>query len=401
MRAFRNFIATLLILIIIGGLGYVGYSYYYMGGMSGMGGMNDTNTSQANQQPSNNVQTPAQGAAEHSPVAPNTIAAANREILTEAIGLINQAIDLMTIDPYSKATVPDQNKGSMQMEDMPGMNGQSSQGTGAINIYPNGNSSVNITPAENAAPTPNNQTPQINNNAGSMSGMGNMTGMTGMDNMQQGQNNYVFDQNKLTQLHNGIFTLAQGIMSINQLNDDLFVQSTMTEANPANYQTYVIRYNTALQNKNNLSSAINMLSQASTLINVNPYASQDGYAYDIGAMNQLHQGVYKLAQGMALLNKLNQEFGNQMINAGIQIQGLNNVSNHTAVNPGTMADQGNLFGQGIFTNMSFTTLFNIILIVLLISLIIGVLGAIANMLSPRNKRNKQAVSKIQTESDVD
>ncbi|WP_070000006.1 hypothetical protein [Cellulosilyticum sp. I15G10I2] len=389
MRALRSFIATLLILIIIGGLGYVGYSAYFMGGMNNF----LINIPQTNQPPSNNEQMPTQNNTEQSTVVPNAAAAGNRETLTEAIGLINQAIDLITVDPYSKTTLPDMNNGSMQMEGMQGQQGQPSSGTPTINIYPNGNSSVTITPSENQSTDANNQVPAVTNQ-GAMSGMSGMTGMAGMDNMQQGQNNFVYDQDKLQQLHNGIFTLAQGVMFINQLNEELFAQSTMVEASPANYQTYIIRYNTALQNRNKLSNAINMLTQASVLVNVNPYAPPNGYSYNSEAMKQLHQGVYKLAQGMALLDQLNQEFGNQMINAGVQVQSLNSTSNPTAV------DYGSTASQGIFTNMNFTTIFNIILVILLISLIIGVLGGIINMLSPRNKKSEEITSKFEGEPDV-
>ncbi len=384
MRAFRSFIVTLLILIILGGLGYIGYSAYFMGGMNNF----VLNAPQVNEQLANSEQTPAQNTPEQNPVTPNTIAAGNRETLTEAIGLINQAIDLITIDPYSKTTLPDANNGNMQME---GMQGQSPQGTPNIIIYPSGNSSVTITPSENAATAPNNQTPQVNNTPG------NMDNMAGMGNMQQSQNNYVYDQGKLEQLHNGIFALAQGVMSVNRLNEDLFAQSTMMEANPANYQTYVIRYNMALQNKNKLSNAINMLSQASILINVNPYAPQSGYAFNSEGMKQLHQGIYKLAQGRALLDQLTEDFANQMINASMQVQSAGNIPNQTAVNQGAIAS------SGIFANMNVTTLFNMILIILLVGLIIGVLGAIANMLRPReahDKRSKETESKIENEPDM-
>jgi len=395
MKAFRSFIATLLILIILGGVGYIGYNTYYLGGMGDMGEIDNSNTPQANQESLNKERALTQSNTQQNTATPNTVAAKNRETLTEAIGLISQAIDLITIDPYSKTTLPDANNGNTKMEGMSGMNGQSLQGNGAINIYPNGNSSVNITPSGNVAVAPKDQTPQVNNNPESM---GNMDGM---GSTQQSQNNYVYDQGKLEQLHSGIFSLAQGVMSVNQLNEDLFVQSTMVEANPKNYQTYVMQYNMALQNRNKINSAMSMLSQASILINVNPYASQKGYSFNSDGMKQLHEGVYKLAQGMALLNGLNQDFGNQMINASIQVQSISDTSNQLAVNNGTMTTQGTMVSQGIFANMNVTTLFNIILVILLVSLIIGVLGAITNMLSPRNKKNKKIISKIETESDVE
>ncbi|KNY28068.1 hypothetical protein [Pseudobacteroides cellulosolvens] len=293
----------------------------------------------------------------------NTIAVQNRDKLNQAIGTINQAIDLISIDPYSKATLPQANINNMQM----GTNqGQAGQGTGTINIYPGGNSSVNIAP--NGNNTTNNQATPAPNNQGTV-------------NMQQNQN-YVFDQGKLEQLHTGIFTLSQGIMVINQLNDDLLAQSVIVEQNPPNYDTYVARYNTAIQNREKLYNAINKLSQASILVNVNPYASSVGYSYSKDAMGQIHQGVYKLAQGMAMLSNLSEEFTNQMVQASISVQGTTGASSHTGM------ISGNQWLNGLFGNVSMITIFNIILVVLMIGLVLGVLGAIMSMLRKSdNKKN--------------
>ncbi|MCX7923092.1 MAG: hypothetical protein N3B21_13940 [Clostridia bacterium] len=353
MKVLRGLLAILLILIIVGGLGYVIWNT----GLLPMNhsGMNMTpNTQAPDTNNSANTQMPghqnASGNTGQNNVPANTTAIQNRDKLNQALSTINQAIDLISIDPYSKATLPQSNPNNMQSGAAQG------QGSGTINIYPGGNSSVNIAP--NGNNTPNNTVPPANTNQGTA-------------NMQQNQY-YVFDQNKLEQLHNGIFTLAQGIMMVNQLNDDLLAQSAAVESNPPNYQTYVLRYNTALQNKTKLNSAMNLLSQASTLINVNPYASPNGYAYNKDAMAQLHQGVYKLAQGMAGLNRLNEDFTNQMAQASMIVNSVVNTQ-MTGMTHGTSIFD-NMFG-----NVSMTTLLNIILIVLLVGLILGVLGAIMSM----------------------
>ncbi|MFZ5986448.1 MAG: hypothetical protein ACOYWZ_04890 [Bacillota bacterium] len=356
MKFLRGLLAVFLVLTIVGGLGYIVWStvlpMYYPG-------MNAA----PNNQP--HTQAPGQqnphGNTPQNNVPLNTTAIQNRDKLSQAISTINQAIDLISIDPYSKATLPQESTAQMH----PGTaQGQASQGSGTINIFPEGNSSVNISP--NGNNTPNNQTTTANTNQGTT-------------NMQQNQN-YVFDQGKLQQLHNGIFTLAQGIMTINQLNDDLLVQSAVIEANPPNYETYVIRYNTALRNKTKLNNAMNLLSQASTLINVNPYASPNGYPYNKDAMAQLHQGVYKLAQGMAGLNGLNEDFTNQMAQAAMAAQNI--IGRETlGITHGTAPL------DGLFGNINLTTLFNIILIVLLAGLILGVLGAVISMLGRNGRSN--------------
>lgn len=371
MKVLRTLFATFLILIIIGGLGYIGYSVFFMGGMNHQGMNTAPNTAQnttpgtavppgntaapnQNQQPANQHgggHETTGGGSQNTAVL-NTVAVQNRDRLSQAIGTINQAMDLITIDPYSKATVPSTNPNNMQQGTA---QGQPGHGTGTINIYPGGNSSVNIAPNGNILP--NNPASSANTNQGAV-------------NMQQGQN-FVYDQGKLQQIHNGIFTLAQGIMTINQLNDDLLAQSSMVEAVPANYQTYVARYNTALQNKTKLSNAMSLLSQASTLINVNPYASSNGYPYNTDAMAQLHQGVYKLAQGMVMLNRLNEDFTRQMAEASAQVQYIANAAyQNNNMNHGAMT------GWGLFGNINMSTVFNLILIVMVVGLIAGILGAI-------------------------
>lgn len=208
-----------------------------------------------------------------------------------------------------------------------------------------------------------------------------------MDSMAMGSmtmnqnNNIVYDQGKLQQLHSGIYTMAQGVLAINDLNENLLNQSMMLETNPLTYQTYVFRYNTALQNKAKLESAIELLNQISVLINVNPYASPNGYAYNSDNLKQLHEGIYKLAQGMGTLNSLKVDFTNQMSEASMQAQ--NRVYN---TNPMDMSQE--MLGTGLFRNINLSTIFNLIIIVLMIGLIAGVLGAVLKMFKKNNKNLK-------------
>ncbi|MCX7746544.1 MAG: hypothetical protein N2645_06605 [Clostridia bacterium] len=379
MKFLRSLLAVIFILIIVGGIGYIAWSQF-LAPMNHYG-MNTNPNTQApqgqNQMPhgqSSGQQVP-QGNTGQNNAPLNTTAIENRDRLNQAVGTINQAIDLISIDPYSKTTLPQANPNDVG----PGaVQGQGSQGNGTINIYPSGNSSVNIAP--NGNNTPNNTAPPANTNQGTL-------------NMQQNQS-YVFAQDKLEQLHNGIFSISQGIMMINQLKDDLLAQSSVLEANPPNYQTYAVRYKTALQNRTKLNNAYTMLSQASTLINVNPYASPNGYSYNKDAMAKLHQGVFKLAQGMAMLSSLNEDFTNQMVQASVVLQSMMNATGHTG---------GTTYGisilQGIFDKVNMSTIFNIILVVLLVGLILGVLGAIMNMFGKSSTR-KNEKGKLNDESSV-
>ena len=371
MKVLRGLLVTLVVLIIVGGLGYIGWNVFFSpmahqgmnispGTTTPPGTTNPPSTSMPYGQMPGNQQMPNMQQPVPQNNAPlNTIAIQNKDKLNQAIGTINQAIDLITIDPYAKTTVSSMLNGNMQMN---GTQTQPSQGNGTINIYPSGNSSVNIAPSGNNSP--NNAASSTNTNMGAMA-------------VQQ-NTNYVYDQGKLQQLHNGIYTLAQGMMAINQLNDDLAVQSAMVEANPPDYQTYIMRYNTAVQNKTKLNNAISMVNQANTLVNVNPYAGTSGYQIDVQAMQQLHQGVYKLAQGMTMINRLNEDFTYQMAQAAQQAQYIANMYGTSGM---TMP------GSGLFGSINLSTVFNIILVVMVVGLVIGIFGAIASLFKKRPNRN--------------
>jgi hypothetical protein len=307
----------------------------------------------------------APDAAPENNLLPNTIAIQNKDKLNQAIGTINQAIDLITIDPYSRTTMPSMDGNSMTMNQS---NLQPSGGTGTINIYPSGSGSVNITPSGNI--TPNNQMPATDTNMGTM----NPTVNT----------NFVYDQGKLQQLHTGIYALAQGLMLMHELNDDLSLQSAMAVTDPTSYQTQITKYNLALQNKTKLNNGISMIEQASILINVNPYGGPGGYQINMDGMGQLHQGIFKLAQGMTLLGRLNDDFTTQMIQAAQQAQtalGSLNTTPHIGI--------GNMFPNDFLNSMNISSIFSIILIIMVVSLLIGIFGAIISLFRSRPRENNR------------
>ncbi|MDS1029276.1 hypothetical protein RDV78_01995 [Bacillota bacterium LX-D] len=336
MKLLKNIIGFFLILIIVGGIGYLGWSYFKMNGTHM--GMNMTSDNNTNQNQKNNV-----------PL--NTIAIQNKDKMNQALSLINQAIDQITIDPYSQTTVPNSTNGT-------------NQGNGTTNIYPSGNNSINIAPTGNSST----QTPAATS--------------TGKADTNQQNKSYVYDQNALQQVHNGIFVLAQSLSYLNDLNDDLISQAAIAEPSMPTYDTYVAKYNLALQNRTKLTFAMNMLDQASTLINVNPYGSPNGYEYNVQEMRQLHQGIYKLAQGMVVLNRLKQDFMNQMVQASTQAQ-----------NTMTMGNQMSMGNNGYF---SIQTIFSIILVIMLLGLIGGILGAVLSMIK-KNKTEKNMETELSLE----
>ncbi|WP_184309784.1 hypothetical protein [Anaerosolibacter carboniphilus] len=371
MKIFRALLNTILILIIVGGLGYIAWNTYFMQYM-GYPGTDTTNQTpmapntdlgQTDQHAQGNQHNMTDSTGNNA--LPNTIAIQNKDKLNQAIGTINQAIDLITIDPYSRTTMPSMDGNSMIMNKS---NLQSSGGTGTINIYPSGSGSVNITPSGNI--TPNNQMPATDTNMGAM----NPTANT----------NFVYDQGKLQQLHTGIYTLAQGLMLMHELNDDLSLQSAMGVTDPTSYQTQITKYNLALQNKTKLNNVISMIEQASILVNVNPYGAPGGYQINMDGMGQLHQGIFKLAQGMTLLGRLNDDFTTQMMQAAQQAQTALGTSNTTP-----HIGSGNMFSSDFLNSINISTIFSIILIVMVVSLLIGILGAIVSLFKARPRENNR------------
>ncbi|MDF2907617.1 MAG: hypothetical protein K0R34_2938 [Herbinix sp.] len=366
MKFFKGLITFLLIIIIVGGVGFLAYNLYFVNLMPGSGmnmssdNMGNTTNNNNNNEDSSDMtdMDMSSGNMNQTVAIPNPEDGKNREKLNEAITLINKAMDQITIDPYSQATITED----------PGMQMNGSMGTqvtGTINIYPSDNSSVNITP--NEAPQ------EAETSQPAMAGM-NMDEST----KDSEKTNHVYDQMKLQQLHSGIYTIAQGLSAIDILNDNLLGQSMILEQQPFTYQTYVQRYNNALMNKAELEKAISLLESASILINVNPYASDNGYTIDSDSMNQLHEGVYQFAQGMAMLESLEQDFINQMTSASMNAQ--NSVSIMGQMN--MSSNSSSLLG-----GLSISTIINIILIVLIIGLIIGVLGSILNLFKHKTPTN--------------
>jgi len=168
-------------------------------------------------------------------------------------------------------------------------------------------------------------------------------------------------------------------MLLNELNDDLAVQVEFMGQNSSNANNYLLRYNQALQNKTKLTNALQMISEALTLVNVNPYASSNGYQYDTQKMENLHKGIYQLAQAIAKLNKTNSGFSRQMLDAqvqaGNQMSGMNNMS--SGISHGKM--------HGTSWLPAPVPIMQIILVVLLVGLIIGIFGTIVSLVTGRSK----------------
>jgi hypothetical protein len=365
MRFLKGLLVVFLFIIIIGGLGFLGYSLF-MGNMSFSKMNMSSDQKMSSGQESTNMpgkDTAVTSDTKNDNLLPGSYNSQNREKLTNAINLINDAVELITIDPYSQITV---SNNSMNMNRT---QGNASQTNGSINIYPSDNSSVNITPGSSQTG------PDL---AGITDNTQNNMNMPDINMAGNQPNNTVYDQAKLQQIHNGIYTLAEGILTINELNNNLMTQSLTLEENPYTYQTYVNRYNNASRNKKDLDKATQMLKQAFVLVNINPYTSENGYQYNTDSMKQLHQGIYKLAQGMSMLESLGDDFIYQMSTAYTEAQSA--VSYSGQMNMDSMQ-------TGLFGNINMKTLLNIVIVILVVGLVTGIIGTISSLFRTRSNLN--------------
>ena len=121
-------------------------------------------------------------------------------------------------------------------------------------------------------------------------------------------------------------------------------------------------------------------------------------------MLQLHESVFKLADGVASLTKLDNNLTKQAIAAATAAQGYMNAANNAQMNmvppateqPGQMPQTGqtqqtlqpsNLFGD-LFKNVSVQFIVNAILVVFVTAFILGILGFIFSLLKSPNKKQQ-------------
>lgn len=373
MKFLKNFLAVILILIIVGGVGFIGYSTLFSNhsanNMPGMTASNSetTNNVAATSQPSNNHQSSENAIG----LAQSNLILQNKENLDKSIADLKEALKLMTVDPYA----PSSNSAGMA-----GMDGMESKDS--TSKSESGNATVNPT----KEPGGNNTTINIYPQDGKSTSM-QQAGMN-MQNMGT-----TYDPNKMEQLHNGLYKVYVGMALLDQLDNQLVNQAENAYVNTQNVaQYYTNQYNLTAQNKIKLTNALTDINDAVGLININPYVSSTGLVYDKDRMNQIHQSVVKFADGTVSLNQLSDSFTKQANLLSSTVQNyINNVNNNA--NMDNMTNSSGLFG-GLFDNISSSSVVNIILILFVLGLIFGLFGFIFSLLKP--KRGKLS----QTETDI-
>ncbi len=401
MKFLKGFLVFILIAVIIGGIGYIGYSFLFMGdmnhssmnsttanastesqqttdtnqndqsmsGMAGMPGMESSSTGNQSNQNNNSQQSNNQLALNQA-----NLVLQNKDKLDKSAALINEALKLMSVDPYAPG---DSNSGmNMQHQTInepvqPAQDNASatkdSGNSTTINIYPQGNSSSN-TMAPNST----------------MANMGT-----------------TYDSNKMDKLHSGLYKIAIGTALMDQLKSDITYQAENAAGSYKDaIQYYSNQYNLTVQNKNKLNQIMTYLNEAANLVNINPYVSTSGLVYDQDRMNQIHQSIQKLAEGVVSLNGLSDDFTKQTISLTNTVQNYVNEANQQLNNSSmsmTMPTSSGLFG-GLFDNISMATVVNIILILFVIGLVFGILGFIFSLLKSPTQKVIKNEEKLTTNS---
>jgi flagellar basal body-associated protein FliL len=357
-KFFKSLLALILILVIVGGLGYIGYSYYFMNpsSMSFLNGQADISSQNMNQD-SMNMQNGSM--TDQTPNASTEVleavrvAMANKESLDTAVTALNEAMYYLTLDPYSPSEKAD-DMGSMNEVQAPQTTpaANPTQSNTTINIYPN----TNNTQQDTSTP--------------------NMT-MTNMGT--------VYDANKMEQLHSGLYKLSVGMQLLGQLKNDLSTQTEYANKDIQNsIQYYSNQYALVVQNKNKLNNALTYINEASSLVNINPYVSEKGLVYDKDRMKKIHESIFKMAQGVASLNKLSADMTIQAVNTANAAQNYINNANMNS-NMGTMNNSTGGILDGISTNVNMPTIVNIILILFVTLFILGLFGFIFSLLKTTKK----------------
>lgn len=371
---FSKFLSFFLVLIIISGVGFLGYSL-----ISGSGGMNMASMDSMTKGDTNKTNTPAtsnttdssskdnmnmdnsskdsmnMGNSSNSNSSNNSNSTTNqysttvinailqnKDNIEKARVALSDSLKLMTLDPYGVDTKQENN--------MNGSDTQTQQNNGQNQTTTQQGTTVNVYPQNNTNTT-----------------MGNM-GTT-------------YDTDKMEKLHTGLYKVSIGVQLLDQLKNNLSLQleqASMQVKDPSQY--FYNQYLFTVQNKTKLTETLTYINEASSLVNINPYVSENGAVYDKDRMTNIHESIYKLAEVVIDLNKINDNFSNQAITLG------NVTQNYINNNDQTMQGMNmNDTGFNIFGNVNMITVFNILVIVFIVIFIISILGFISRLLkSPRN-----------------
>lgn len=379
-KFFKGLFAFILIAIVIGGLGYIGYSYYFLNNNSNIDMSMYSNDITSNGTMQGGMQMP-QGSMTMQDQQGNAMIVdtvkdilSNKQSLDNAIAAFNDSLESLTLDPYSPSkgvnSIPN---GTSNMGNMNGMQMPAAATTPDVTVPAD-------TPANNVnGSTTINILPENNNTA-------NMQAASVLD-MSMKDMGTSYDATKMEQLHTGLYKLAVGMQLLEQLNNEFLTQAeavrTANTQNPMEY--YSNQYTQVFQNKNKLSKALKYINEAENMVNINPYVSENGLVYDKDRMMGIHESIFKMAKGVALINQLNDDLVKQAIDASLDAQSALDNSNMNAV-----MNQGSAVkANGVLGNMSLPSIFNIVLIAFVMLFVFGLLGVIFSLFKSPQQNAKQ------------
>lgn len=388
MKFLKNFLIFVLIIIIVGGVGFIGYSFFFMN-HSSMPEMTASNsdtgkTSKSSDSGKSSMDMPADNQNQQSnnqqsnenPVglAQSNLILQNKDSLEKSIADLNEALKLMTFDPYAPSSNSSSTGNMLKQGNTPVAQGNAQTNTTTTPAGGGNNTTINIYPRDGTNSTEQASASQQNNMA--MQNMGT-----------------TYDPNKMEQLHNGLYKISVGMALLDQLDSQLVNQAENANANTQNIvQYYTNRYDLTVQSKMKLNQALEYVNDAVSLININPYVSSNGLVYDKDRMNQIHQSVVKFADGVVSLNQLSDNFTKQTIVLSNTVQNYINNSN-SDMNMASMNTSNGLFG-GLFNNISLSGVVNVILVLFVIGLILGIFGFIFSLLRPSAQKIERKENEI-------
>jgi len=214
-----------------------------------------------------------------------------------------------------------------------------------------------------------------------------------------------YDANKMEQLHSLLYKYAVGMTILDELYNDLERQeqyANIVVQNPVQYFTY--QSTLSVQNKSKLSDALTYINEASNLITINPYISADGTLYDNVRMTKIHNSVFNLAEGVALINILSDNLVKQNTYLTNYVQELSAVNTNQVITSSSSVNSNSVdtTSHGAMVsdpagstskNAPFSNIMYIVLIIFIGGLILGAVGYVLSLSKNSNTKVKEVVAK--------
>ncbi len=198
-----------------------------------------------------------------------------------------------------------------------------------------------------------------------------------------------YDAEKMAKLHSGMYKIAVGTAMLNKLGDNFSDQMKATDQNMAGTsQFYSSLYHQTVENKAILTNALTHMSDAPSLLNLNPYVSENGIPYDSERMTKLHQSVLSLADGMATASMLESNLAMQAENYETYV----NVPSYTTapansmpVDAASASHTATVSGAGVFGGLNIDYIGGILPYAFGAFFLLGMIGYILNQARSRSK----------------